>query len=67
MIPAGLLAALNSLLMRDEPPKLHLSTQPLLMSHSLTALSFGALKLRRVIGGQVERGKKTLKSEAIMR
>lgn len=58
MIPAGLFAALNSPLMGDEPPKLHLSIQPLLMSHSLTALSFGALKLRRVIGEQIERGKK---------
>lgn len=44
--------------MGDEPPKLHLSIQPLLMSHSLTALSFGALKLRRVTGEQIERGEK---------
>lgn len=58
MIPAGLFAALNFPLMGDEPPKLHLSIQSLLMSHSLTALSFGALKLRRVIGEQIERGKK---------
>lgn len=56
MIPAGLLAALNSPLMGHEPPKLHLSVQSLLMSHSLTALSFGALKLRRVIGERVEGG-----------
>lgn len=60
MIPAGLLAALNSPLMGHEPPKLHLSIQPVLMSHSLTALSFGALKLRRAIGEQIERGKKKL-------
>lgn len=59
MIPAGLFAALNSPLMGDEPPKLHLSIQPLLMSHSLTALSFGALKLRRVIGEQKEVKKTT--------
>lgn len=63
MIPAGLFAALNSPLMGDEPPKLHLSIQPPIMSHSLTALSFGALKLRRVIGEQIERGKKKKTSE----
>lgn len=62
LIPAGLFAALNSPLMGDEPPKLHLSVQPLLMSHSLTALSFRALKLKRVIGEQEERSKKPLKS-----
>lgn len=59
MIPAGLFAALNSPLMGDEPPKLHLSIQPPIMSHSLTALSFGALKLRRVIGEQKEVKKTT--------
>lgn len=56
MIPARLLAALNSPQMGHEPPKLHLSAQPVLMSHSLTALSSGALKLRAVIGEQVDRG-----------